>query len=239
MKKPLGIKSYGSIPHLPGSRLGGGDHHISEGEAQMLTRRGSKCHDWWNHHDGTVIVTEKVDGSCMSIAKVDGLIVTLGRAGHRAESSRFEQHKMFADWVMREPDRFHPLCDRERVAGEWLSQAHGTRYEIYNNPFIAFDIFDEFNTRAPYLMFLEMCQRMLLPTARLIHIGGPISIKEVRKKLEPSGHGAIDPVEGAVWKLEEEGHFLFNAKWVRPDKEDGKYLPEVSGKEAIWNWRPL
>ena len=27
-------------------------------------------------------------------------------------------------------------------------------------------------------------------------------------------------------------------KYVRPDKEDGKYLPEVSGEEAVWNWMP-
>ncbi|KKL70160.1 hypothetical protein LCGC14_2107750, partial [marine sediment metagenome] len=31
---------------------------------------------------------------------------------------------------------------------------------------------------------------------------------------------------------------LFLAKWVRPDKEDGIYLPEISGGEAVWNWRP-
>ncbi len=28
------------------------------------------------------------------------------------------------------------------------------------------------------------------------------------------------------------------SKWVRPDKVDGKYLPEISGKDAVWNWRP-
>jgi hypothetical protein len=30
----------------------------------------------------------------------------------------------------------------------------------------------------------------------------------------------------------------FLAKWVRPDKVDGMYLPEISGKEPVWNWRP-
>jgi hypothetical protein len=28
------------------------------------------------------------------------------------------------------------------------------------------------------------------------------------------------------------------AKFVLPGKEPGKYLPEMSGKEEIWNWRP-
>jgi hypothetical protein len=34
--KPLGRKSYGSIPHLPGSRLGPGDYCISEGQAPIM-----------------------------------------------------------------------------------------------------------------------------------------------------------------------------------------------------------
>lgn len=34
--KPLGHKAYGSIPHLPTSRLGPGDHHVTEGQARIL-----------------------------------------------------------------------------------------------------------------------------------------------------------------------------------------------------------
>lgn len=37
MQKPLGIKAYGSIPHLPGSRLGAGDHHLAIGQALIAT----------------------------------------------------------------------------------------------------------------------------------------------------------------------------------------------------------
>lgn len=35
--------------------------------------------------------------------------------------------------------------------------------------------------------------------------------------------------------------FDFMAKWVRPDKADGKYLPDVTGAISnvpVWNWRP-
>jgi hypothetical protein len=56
--------------------------------------------------------------------------------------------------------------------------------------------------------------------------------------LKTSQHGAIDPVEGAVWRVERKGSYDFMAKYVRPDKIDGCYLPDISGKEAIWNWRP-
>ena len=37
--KPLGQKAYGSIPHLPYSRLGTGDHHITEGQALIATKQ--------------------------------------------------------------------------------------------------------------------------------------------------------------------------------------------------------
>jgi hypothetical protein len=33
--KPLGHRAYGSIPHLPGSRLGLGDHHCGERRARI------------------------------------------------------------------------------------------------------------------------------------------------------------------------------------------------------------
>ena len=62
-------------------------------------------------------------------------------------------------------------------------------------------------------------------------------------------HGACDVVEGAVWRIErdvlvspgqgsERKRIVdFLVKYVRPDKRDGSYLPEMSGKEAVWNWR--
>jgi len=58
--------------------------------------------------------------------------------------------------------------------------------------------------------------------------------------LEPSGHGAIDPVEGAVWRCERNGVVDFLGKYVRQDKEDGKYLNGVNGieREPIYNWNP-
>jgi hypothetical protein len=75
-------------------------------------------------------------------------------------------------------------------------------------------------------------------TPRELHRGGPLSVERVQSLLEPSGHGALDPVEGAVWRCERQGEVDFVVKWVRPDKGDGRYLPEVSGQPPVWNWRP-
>ena len=65
-----------------------------------------------------------------------------------------------------------------------------------------------------------------------------ISKKAILEKLEPSGHGAIDGVEGAVWRVERKGVVDFLGKYVRPDKVDGKYLESVTGQGPVFNWQP-
>ena len=89
-------------------------------------------------------------------------------------------------------------------------------------------------------------------TPHVIHIGGPLSIEDAMKKLGKYGcHGAIDPVEGCVWRIER--NELTNrrdtssprewivenlVKYVRPDKKDGVYFAERE-EDNIWNWGPI
>ena len=54
--KPLGIKAYGSIGHLPNSRLGPGDHAVNEGQARICTEAPRDKYD-------TITVQEKLDGA--------------------------------------------------------------------------------------------------------------------------------------------------------------------------------
>ena len=228
--KPLGQKAYGHIPHLPGSRMTPADKHCHEGQARICTEKPRDKYD-------RIIVQEKLDGACVAIANVEGAILALGRAGYLAVSSPFEQHHLFAQWVMDNEARFlEVLRPGERLVGEWLAQAHGTRYALSHEPFVAFDLMREV-LRTPYEEFIRrIAERFVTP--RVIHTGGPISIDAVVAQLEPSGHGALDAVEGAVWRVERQGRVDFLAKWVRPDKVDGSYLPEISNREPVWNWRP-
>jgi hypothetical protein len=229
-QKPLGIKAYGHIPHLPGSRVGPGDHTVTPGQYRICTEKARDRHD-------RVYVEEKLDGSCVAAALLNGEIIPLVRAGYSAWSSPFEQHRLWADWVLRNKERFRGvLKEGERLVGEWLAQAHGTRYVLLHEPFVAFDLM-EGHRREPREVFWERVSGVFV-VPRLVHQGGAISIEEIRAKLEPSGHGAVDPVEGAVWRVERRGEVDFLAKWVRPDKVDGLYLPEITGKEPVWNWRP-
>ncbi|KAM3094156.1 RNA ligase family protein [Phormidesmis sp. 146-35] len=227
--KPLGIKNYGHIPHLPGSRLGTGDHTCNPGQAKIATKKLRDRRD-------QVIVQEKLDGSNVGVALLDGKLYPLIRSGYVANASPYEQHQYFYQWVWLHEDRFRSvLKNGERLIGEWLLQAHGTRYHLTHEPFVAFDVMQA-GRRVNYE---EFCDR-LAPTftiPRLIHQGEAFAIDQALTALSTSGHGAIDPVEGAIWRIERDGKFDFLCKFVRHDKQDGCYLPETYG-QIVWNVEP-
>lgn len=241
-RKPLGTKNYGHIPHLPGSRMGPADYKCNEGQNRISTEKVRDKHD-------NVIVQEKLDGSNVGIARIDGKIYSLTRAGYLADTSPFEQHWLFAKWVHKQEDRFLAvLKDGERLCGEWLAQAHGTRYNLPHEPFVAFDIMQG-KQRSPLAEVTERIKDYGFIQPRLLHTGEPFTIEQAIEAIQVSGHGAVDPVEGAIWRVERNTLISpgksservwkvdFLVKYVRPNKLDGIYLPELTGKEAVWNWR--
>lgn len=139
------------------------------------------------------------------------------------------------------------LKDGERLCGEWLLQAHGTRYQLPHEPFVVLDlmrgneriVLDELTERVKDYDFVQ---------PRLLHVGSSFSLDAALRAIAVSGHGALDPVEGAVWRVERydkieqrkggdhawEVDFLI--KYVCPEKQDGIYLPGISDvKEPMWN----
>jgi hypothetical protein len=230
-EKPLGQKAYGHIPHLPGSRLGVGDHHVTEGQARICCEKARDRHDW-------IVVQEKVDGSNVCVALLNGVLYPLIRAGYTAINSHYEQHHLFAGWAFEREDRFRAvLHEGERLCGEWLAQVHGTRYDLTGRePFVAFDLMTG-TTRETHAVFMERVAEHFT-TPRVLHTGKPFPLAEALEAIKTSGHGALDPVEGAVWRAEHRGKVDFLAKYVRPDKLDGCYLPSQTGGESLWNWRP-
>lgn len=229
--KPLGGKAYGHIPHLPGSRVGPGDHKIGEGQARILTERTRDRHDH-------VFVEEKLDGSCVSVARVDGKLFALTRAGYEATTSKYAQHMLWDEWFWDNYARFDALLQEgERIVGEWLAQAHGTRYDLTcRDPFAPFDIMTGI-TRLPREQFWDRVKDEFDVPALVCE--GATSIEAAMELLGERGmYGALDPVEGCVWRVERRGVVDFLAKFVRPDKVDGSYLETLTGGEAVWNWRP-
>lgn len=224
--------------------MGPADHACQAGMQRIATERLRNKHD-------RVIVQEKLDGTNVGVAKVEGEIFAIQRAGYPAASSPYQQHLHFAAWVRYHESRFSQLLeDGERICGEWLLQAHGTRYQLRHEPFVAFDIIrgDE---RMVYHEFASRVERHGFVTPYCVHQGGPLSVESAMNGLGEFGHhGALDPIEGAVWRVETNRQIApgksndrnwvvdFLVKFVRPDKKDGHYLPEISGGDTIWNLSP-
>ena len=230
--KPLGIKNYGSIPHIPGSRVGPGDHHCTPGQLRIVTEKTRDKHD-------LIICTEKLDGSNVGIALTpDNKLVTLGRAGYACETSEYLQHQVFDRWVQQQADRFltilHPGW---RIVGEWLMQAHGTKYELHHEPFVVFDMFNKSNERIVYEDLVDRARAASLAMPMVLHHDrAPVSLSAALLRLGDYGHhGARDLAEGVVWRVERSGKVDFLCKYVRPDKIDGKYFPQVSGEPEQYN----
>ena len=89
--KPLGGKNYGSIAHLPGSRMGPGDHSCHVGQERICNEKARDKHD-------LIIVQEKLDGSNVGVAKLGGQLRALTRAGYLAHTSPYEQHPNLRAW---------------------------------------------------------------------------------------------------------------------------------------------
>lgn len=220
-------KCYGSIPHLSTSKLTQqADKKISMGQELMLTHKVRHKHD-------LVIVTEKLDGSNVGVIKQEGKIIPLVRTGYEAMSSQFRQHHMFAAWVFENQDLFDKMLkEGYRICGEWCAQAHGTIYDVTGEElFSAFDIINPKNHRIHYSDFDSTCDEFGIEKVPQLHIGSPISIEDAITLLGKGHYGKPESPEGVVYRYQTENSVEFMAKWVRADKEDGKYLTG----EPIWN----
>ena len=195
--KPLGRKSYGSIPHLVDSRLGKGDHHCSVGQSNICIKKTRDKND-------LIVVQEKTDGSNVAVVKLNGLIIPLTRSGYIANLTKYKQHQVFYDWVLNNRERFDKLLfEGERCCGEWLFQAHGTKYKLQHEPFIIFDIIDKNENRALSQDVKDRCELLEFITPFEIHRdNAACSIETAIKTLGTFGHhGAIEEVEGAFGEL--------------------------------------
>jgi hypothetical protein len=231
--KPLGHKAYGSIPHLPNSRMGPADHHIHPGQDVICTTKARDRHD-------RIIVMEKVDGGCVAVANVAGQIVGLIRAGYTAKDAHYEHIRMFGRWVDANAGRFSHLEPGQRLVGEWMALAHGTIYErLPDVPFVAFDLIDG-TTRLSIDRVRAVAQEAQITPIPVLSDGPPMPVDEALALLgEEGAFGAIGGPEGVVYRVERKGTVDFLTKYVRPDKIDGAYLPEISGSAEHWHWRAV
>ena len=226
--KPLGHKAYGSIPHLPSIKRGPGDHGLEEEQAALLT--GARTLPGLE-----VYVQEKLDGSCMSVAKIGGMIVALGRAGYLAESAPFEHCQLFAPWVAARAARFDALLSEgERVVGEWMLMATAIRYWIPEPDalFVAFDIMRG-HERATPREVESRCAQLGLRSSRIVY-GGAVEPEDVYHmvRIRPTFAAEAEP-EGLIYRAVRDGKVSFLGKWTRGDFDPGRYLGQ-----DVYNYPP-
>ena len=225
---------YGSIPHLPGSRAAK-DKTVDAAQA-------ARCLDPSRPRAGeTVIVQEKLDGSCVVVGRDEnGVIEARGREGGLAAESRNDARRMFAAWVSEHAARFDKvIAPGELLVGEWLALVHGTRYALAHEPFVAFDLLLPSRQRSTVDALAARVAGAGLRTPAVVHRGSPIAIDAACMLLGAHGqHGAVDPPEGLVYRVERGDDVVLVAKWVGQHKVDGAYLPENTGREALYHWRP-
>jgi len=221
---------FPKIPHLPGSRTGPSDRHVGLARARAFTavaRAGA-----------TVVVEEKLDGSCVVVTRVGGVIAAHGRDGKPAHLSRNLGRRLFARWVVEHERRFFSLLeDGERAAGEWLALAHGTRYALPHEPFVLFDVLRggvgisraALAPRAGACGFTVPC---------ILHAGAALGVEEAEAKLGRAGHHGADEAEGVVYREDTGGVCTAVAKVVRATKVDGKHLADHTGGPHLFNTWP-
>lgn len=217
LPRPLGAKSYGRMHHLPGSRLGPAERHLPAALATRLTISPQPGDRVW--------VQEKLDGTNVAVARIGDELVALTRAGYRAADSRRLQGRLFDAWTQEHRARFlDVLRPGERVVGEWLYHAHGTRYVLPHEPFVAFDLMRG-QERTPLAELTQRLGKALVLPA--LHAQGPHEPSALFITMEGhGGHGAVPGPEGLIYRLECGDRVEVVAKWVRPDYVEGLYFKD-------------
>ena len=241
MDKVLGRKAYGSIPHLKGSRTGTGEHIINPGQQRM-------CEFSLSNRALNVTVEEKLDGSCLAVAKTSNGVVGVGRAGYLVTDSPYPAIRLFDQWL----DMYRAEFDRvlkvgQRVVGEWMVQAVGTKYNMPHLPFVPFDVMEE-DVRYPVEkrndIFIDLMARMNGLKWPHAYAEKPTEISVIKDAIHivradgksVCPHGARESCEGAVWRVEtKRGEVLLLAKYVVENKVDGQYFPETKGGPIVTN----
>lgn len=223
----MSSRLYPRIPHLPGSRLGPSERHAAPPVVARLTVAAG---------DGDrVIVSEKLDGSCVALVGTAAGVEVRGRDGGLCADSRNVGRQACAAWVAQHGARWSlPLG--QRVVCEWLALAHGTRYALPHGPLVVIDGFDAAGQRRPWDAVRASAATLRLPVPTVLHDGGALAIDVALAMLGDHGHaGAIDRAEGVMYRLEHGARVVALAKLVRVDKRDGVYLADHSGGDHVWN----
>jgi ATP-dependent RNA circularization protein (DNA/RNA ligase family) len=230
--KVLDYKTYNSIGHLSGSRLGASDSKIDAKTEKCLTVMLPE------HMKCFLYIEEKMDGTNVCVVRLHGELRVLSRSGYDCKESPQKQHQMFYRWVMANKEKFNKLLtnNHDRVVGEWLAQAHGTIYNGLSNPFQVFDLYHE-KRQLPVSLRTKLVEQAGLVNVPIVLAGlTAVPIDVALSCVNKNAEGVVYRLE----KMKKNATVMENTPWiiakvVRMEKEDGKYLTDPN--LSVWNWR--
>lgn len=223
------VKPYGKIYHLRGSHLTEGDMLCTPWIEKLATKQLPD--DRW-----LITITEKLDGRNVGVMREGEHLKGLDRAGTELTcNDALEDHRRFIGWLETEYDRFRFLGDGELLCGEWLGQAHGTRYDLkQDGPFFPFDLF--IGDRRLTCRELETRIDKALPLPAVLHRDGPCSVPQALDRLRDVGRTFGDHQEGCVWRIEPPYDGPLLCKYVLHSHDKDRFLPHRTGQKPVWNW---
>lgn len=190
-----------------------------------------------------ILIYEKMDGVNVAVFRTGQRIMPLLRSGSLAAKSSDPNHIYFHNWVIEQYGLFISLLrEGEAIHGEWLAKAQSTRYDLSRrDPFVVFDMSKNGKGRFAWSKVEDRLHNRL-SLAPLLHSGKPLPLPQALAKLGKFGkYGALDPVQGLIYRLEENvrnngfgRHVRFVYKYLIPGRKDNIYLDDNSA----WNWLP-
>jgi hypothetical protein len=206
---------YPRIPHLPAS------HATSDDD--IFTSENIFGREW--------IITEKVDGSQLSIQFIDDAPDARNRNTDILHGGADRQYHPFQAWLQGHYDVLWTMLGNGWILfGEWMFHVHTTTYTELPDLFLAFDIYDKVDEK--FLPFETAMQ--LVDDAGLFHV--PVlgklvndGIDRVLSFIGKSTHGDGE-MEGIVLHSPDGQH---RVKYVT-----GNFVKSISDSKAHWRWKP-
>lgn len=218
-------RNFGSIGHLPGSKLiDRGDKIV--GDPDKFTVKQRRPSD-------LVIITEKLDGMNSGVVKIDGRLYPVNRKGYDVRTmgeTHTELKELGREWA-RWVNYFYNLYDRilddgERLVFENCMFTHTLKYNFSNCvPVFLLAKYNKDNIRMDYTSLTKMANSYNIEQPKLISFGSADPIIVVKSNQEHFSMLRGD-FEGVVYNYESSGRHEACAKFVsNPLMGTNKSLP--------------
>lgn len=217
------------LKHLISSTAPEGEEYLSLEDSLRLT--DSKLTD-----DEVVIVSEKLDGQNFTIKR--GY-----RRGSFEISACATAPELFQLFLANNAarDRLSSIVGPFESADIcWLATARSTRYQIKHEfPVVITNLYDKTGKNLPFDEMFDRCLAVDVPTPYRKYFWETLArtpSKTLREIKVYGGHGALDEINGVVYRLENKRsrNVILEGQWIRPEAAS-KLRWDSEGLPTWWN----